>query len=79
MQSHIKGILNDTDATIPVDKEGANMLYVALAGTHTILPAAIIFNKAKKNWTLSMFEASNYGYFLRKWSESKSSGSENCG
>ena len=28
------------------------------------MPAAIIFNKAKINWTLSMFEAANYGYFL---------------
>jgi Fe-S oxidoreductase len=64
IENELKGILNDTNATIPVDKEGADMLYVALAGTHTILPAAIIFNKAKKNWTLSMFEASNYGYFL---------------
>jgi len=54
----------DPQATIPIDKKGADLLYVALAGTHTILPAAVIFHKAKANWTLSMFEASNYGYFL---------------
>ena len=70
-ENELKGILNDTDATIPVDKKGADMLYVALAGTHTILPAAIIFNKAKKNWTLSMFEASNYGYFLGNGAKAK--------
>ena len=70
-ENELKGILNDTGATIPVDKEGADMLYVALAGTHTILPAAIIFNKAKKNWTLSLFEASNYGYFLGNGAKAK--------
>ena len=55
---------NDSKAVIPVDKEGADVLYVALSGLHSILPAAVIFNKAGINWTLSMFEASNYGYFL---------------
>ena len=54
----------DKNASLPIDKEGADILYVALAGTHTILPAAIIFHEAKKDWTLSMFEAANYGYFL---------------
>lgn len=54
----------DKDARIPIDKEGADILYAALAGTHTILPAAVIFHVAKKDWTLSLFEAANYGYFL---------------
>ncbi|MCJ7769600.1 MAG: (Fe-S)-binding protein, partial [Dehalococcoidales bacterium] len=54
----------DPQASIPIDKKDADMLYVALAGTHTILPAAVIFHRAKANWTLSMFEAANYGYFL---------------
>jgi len=54
----------DKNAKIPIDKEGADILYAALAGTHTILPAAIIFHEAKKDWTLSLFEAANYGYFL---------------
>jgi Fe-S oxidoreductase len=71
VENELKGILNDNDAAIPVDKEGADMLYVSLGGTHTILPAAIIFNKAKKNWTLSMFEASNYGYFLGNGAKAK--------
>lgn len=56
--------VGDPKAIIPIDKKGADLLYVALAGTHTILPAAVIFHKAKANWTLSMFEAANYGYFL---------------
>jgi Fe-S oxidoreductase len=60
----LRKITNDPAAEIPIDKEGAEVLYVALSGLHSIIPAAIIFNKAKINWTLSMFEASNYGYFL---------------
>ncbi len=52
------------EATIPVGKQGADMLYVALSGTHSIFPAAIIFNLAKENWTLSMFEAANYGFLV---------------
>ena len=56
--------VGDPKASLPIDKEGADMLYVALAGTHTILPAAIIFHQAQASWSLSMFEAANYGYFL---------------
>ncbi len=49
---------------IPVDVEGADFLYVALAGAHSILPAAKIFNAAGENWTLSFFEAVNFGAFV---------------
>jgi Fe-S oxidoreductase len=49
---------------IPVDMEGADLLYVALAGAHSILPAAAVFNAAKENWTLSFFEAVNFGAFV---------------
>jgi len=52
------------DAPIPVDVEGADLLYVALAGAHSIIPAAAIFNAAKENWTLSFFEAVNFGAFV---------------
>jgi Fe-S oxidoreductase len=38
--------------------------YVALAGVHTILPPATIFHAAREDWTLSIFEAANYGVFL---------------
>jgi Fe-S oxidoreductase len=49
---------------IPVDKVGADLLYVALAGAHSIVPAAAIFNAAGENWTLSFFEAVNFGAFV---------------
>lgn len=64
LEAELKEKTKDPRATIPIDKEGADILYVALAGAHSILPAAVVFSLAKENWTLSLFEASNYGYFL---------------
>lgn len=49
---------------IPVDATGADILYVALAGAHSIVPAATVFNAAKEKWTLSFFEAVNFGAFV---------------
>jgi Fe-S oxidoreductase len=49
---------------IPVDVEEAELLYVALAGAHSIIPAAAVFNAAGENWTLSFFEAVNFGAFV---------------
>jgi len=49
---------------IPVDVEGADLLYVALAGAHSIIPAAAVFNAAGERWTLSFFEAVNFGAFV---------------
>jgi len=49
---------------IPLDMEGAELLYVALAGAHSIIPAAAVFNAAGENWTLSFFEAVNFGAFV---------------
>ncbi|RJR25556.1 MAG: (Fe-S)-binding protein [Desulfobacteraceae bacterium] len=49
---------------IPTEVVGAEILYVALAGAHSIIPAAAIFNAAKENWTLSFFEAVNFGAFV---------------
>jgi len=51
-------------SAIPVDVAGADLLYVALAGAHSIIPAAAIFNAARENWTLSFFEAVNFGAFV---------------
>jgi Fe-S oxidoreductase len=51
-------------AVIPVDVTGADLLYVALAGAHSIIPAAAVFNAAGENWTLSFFEAVNFGAFV---------------
>ncbi|MGD8388919.1 MAG: (Fe-S)-binding protein [Desulfobacteraceae bacterium] len=56
---------------IPVDKEGADLLYVALAGAHSIVPAAAVFNAAGENWTLSFFEAVNFGAFVGDPSKTK--------
>src|SRR4030042_6643795 len=53
-----------SDQIIPLDVEGANILYVALAGAHSIIPAASIMNAAKEKWTLSFFEAVNFGAFV---------------
>lgn len=63
-ENELKIRVGDPAAIIPIGKKGARSLYVALAGTHTILPMAIIFHQAKADWTLSLFEAANYGYFL---------------
>ena len=54
----------ESDQVIPLDVERANILYVALAGAHSIVPAAAIFNAARENWTLSFFEAVNFGAFV---------------
>jgi Fe-S oxidoreductase len=37
---------------------------VALAGAHSIIPAASIMNAARENWSLSFFEAVNFGAFV---------------
>ncbi len=52
------------EAVIPVDVEGADLLYVALTGAHSIIPAAAVFNAAGEKWTLSFFEAVNFGAFV---------------
>jgi len=49
---------------IPIDVQDADLLYVALAGAHSIVPAAAVFNAAGENWTLSFFEAVNFGAFM---------------
>jgi Fe-S oxidoreductase len=64
MEEQLREITGDPNASIPVEKEGAKILYVPLAGAHTILPPAVVFNVAKEDWTLSIFEAANYGVFL---------------
>jgi Fe-S oxidoreductase len=63
--------LDAGEKAIPVDKEGADLLYVALAGAHSIIPAAAIFNAAGENWTLSFFEAVNFGAFVGDPSKTK--------
>src|SRR5512134_3747238 len=71
MEEQLRDITGNPAATIPVEKQGAKVLYVPLAGAHTILPPAVLFNAAKEDWTLSIFEASNYGVFLADVSRAK--------
>jgi Fe-S oxidoreductase len=49
---------------VPVGVQGADVMYVALAGKHSIIPAAAIMNAAGENWTLSHFEAVNFAAFV---------------
>jgi Fe-S oxidoreductase len=56
--------LKSAQGLIPMEKENADILYVGLAGAHSIVAPAIIFNAAKENWTLSFFEAVNFGAFV---------------
>lgn len=70
-EEKLRQTVGDPNASFVYDKEGADVLYVALAGTHTILPAAIIFHQAGEDWTLSSFEGSNYGYFLGDTAKAK--------
>ncbi|MHA2499521.1 MAG: (Fe-S)-binding protein [Candidatus Hodarchaeales archaeon] len=52
-------------ATISVaSEEPVDFLYVPIAGVHTILPVAKIFETAGLKWALSKYDASNYAYFL---------------
>ncbi|MBC7266025.1 MAG: (Fe-S)-binding protein [Coriobacteriia bacterium] len=71
IEAEVREITGDPEATIPVDKQGADILYVALAGAHSIRPAAVIFHEAKVDWTISLFEAANYGYFFGDVEKSK--------
>ena len=64
MEEQLRDVTGNPHASIPVEKQGAKILYVPLAGAHTILPPAVVFNAAKEDWTLSIFEAANYGVFL---------------
>ena len=50
--------------TIPVGVLNADVLFVGLSSKDSIVPAAAILNAAKVNWTLSSFEAVNFGAFM---------------
>jgi len=71
LEKELQAKVGDPEARITVEREGAKVLYVPLAGLHTILPPAIIFAAVKEDWTLSLFEASNYGYFLADTAKAK--------
>src|SRR3972149_4562993 len=64
LEKELQAKVGDAGARLTVQRAGAKVLYVPLAGVHTILPPAIIFHVAREDWTLSIFEAANYGVFL---------------
>ncbi len=64
LEKQVQDRLGSSKARIPVGREGARILYVPLSGAHTIVPQAVLFNLAGESWTLSLFETSNYAYFL---------------
>jgi Fe-S oxidoreductase len=71
MEAELQALTGDPQARIPLQKKGARVLYVALSGAHTILPAAAIFETVGEDWTLSIYEAANYGIFLGDASRAK--------
>ena len=64
LEKEVQDKLGSSSARIPVDQEGAKILYAPLAGAHTIIPQSVIFNAVGESWTLGMFEAANYATFL---------------
>jgi Fe-S oxidoreductase len=59
------------DLQIPMEKEGARVLYVPLVGEHAIIPAAKIFYAAGEDWTLSQFTATNHSYVVGDMTKAK--------
>ncbi|MBI4965139.1 MAG: (Fe-S)-binding protein [Desulfomonile tiedjei] len=49
---------------VPIDVKGANVLFVSMAEKPSIVPAAGIMNAAGEKWSLSYYEAVNFGAFL---------------
>ncbi len=49
---------------IPYEVPGSRVLYVALAGSHSIVSAAALMNAAQESWCISSFEAVNFASFL---------------
>jgi Fe-S oxidoreductase len=56
---------------IPVEKQGARVLYVPLVGEHATVPMAKIFHAAGEDWTLSMFTATNHSFFVGDMAKAK--------
>ena len=64
LETQLQKEIKDPTAKIPVNNKDAELVYVPIAGAHTIMPAAKIFNAAGENWSLSEFDSTNYNYFL---------------
>lgn len=64
LEKQVQEKLGDPKASIPLEKEGVDILYVPLSGAHTIVPPAVIFNAVGESWSMSLYEASNYSLFM---------------
>jgi len=71
LEKEVQERLGNPSAKIPMEVQGARFLYVPLAGAHTIVPPAIVFNAMGESWTMSMFDAANYGVYLNDRERSK--------
>ena len=59
------------DFRIPMEKQGARVLFVPLVGEHAVVPAAKIFHAAGEDWTLSLFTATNHSFFVGDTAKAK--------
>ena len=59
------------DARIPVEKQGARILYIPLVGEHATVPMAKIFHAVQEDWTLSLFTATNHSFFVGDMEKAK--------
>jgi Fe-S oxidoreductase len=64
IEYQLKDETNNPSFVIPLKKMNAEILYVPVAGAHSIIPAAKIFNAAEADWTLSQLDATNYNFFV---------------
>ncbi len=64
LEQELRELTGLPDAGIPMRLKGAKILYVSLGSKDSILLPSAVFNLAGESWTLSEYEASNFGYFL---------------
>jgi Fe-S oxidoreductase len=64
IESSIQKEFRDESFRIPLAERGAKVLYVPLTGIHTVVPATKIFHLAHESWSMSIFDANNYGYLV---------------
>ncbi len=63
LEPEVQALCGKPDARIPI-LEPAELLYVPLSGSHTIVPPAAVFETVGASWSMSLYDAANYGLFL---------------
>ncbi|MHA2333014.1 MAG: (Fe-S)-binding protein [Candidatus Hodarchaeales archaeon] len=72
LEKKLQNEINMSSASITVaGDQKADILYLPIAGAHTIMPVAKIFEVAGLDWVLSKYDAANYAYFLGDLSRAK--------